>query len=867
VLAPLSPLVGRVAEREAVAQSLADGARLCTLVGPGGIGKTRVAHALCAALDGLFCDLSECRDESSALATIAAALDLRAVGAIDAATIERALRSRPPSLLVLDNVEQIVDAVASLARRWLAAVPALAIVATSRERLAIDAERAFVIEPLPTSDPMSDAAALFVERARAAGAAEISPEQAAAVARALEGVPLAIELAAARVKVLGIDALVHHSDGLLDLLRSARRDGPSRHETLRRTIDWSWGLLSELDRSAFAACSVFRGGFDAAAAEAVLGRAGSLAIDLVQNLVERSLVQARADALGRQRFYLFDTLRAYAAERAVQRGELASALARHRAHYVRLGARLVNDVERRPVASNLTRLELERDNLARIADDPDDPRDALRALVALDPIARLRGAVEAQERSLSRALSFVAETDEPDADALRARALRARGRARLHRGAVGDARADLDAALTRARFDRDEPLVAQLLVELGVLAHQQRALDEASDRYLQASALASSQRDESLLARIEANLAAVHHDRAEFADAERRYRAALDRASSLHEPRLEGITRSNLALLALERGSLDEADRLFDRASLLLDSSGDRRLFAINEGNRALFAHFVGRLRAARDGSERAATILASLGEARSEGLCRARLGGALADLGEFSLARVELARSEALLERAGDALGLEALALHRALLAIAEAPEAPSIRAALLVSVRASLAKVPRAGSATLSDDVRIAARIVEARLDALASGAGPKPLRATVTATLTDASTSGATLAVGPDAEWFRLDAGTVQDLRAHGPLRRVFVALVRAQAAGEWLEIDALLAAGWPGERVVASAANNRVHVALSDLRRRGLRPWLVQREGRYQLASELRVRDSLERFVEPVAQSHRGGRPRR
>ncbi|MFO0563268.1 MAG: AAA family ATPase [Polyangiales bacterium] len=899
---PLSPLIGREAERDEVERALGAGARLCTLVGPGGIGKTRLAHEICTRIDGVFCDLSAARTATEALAAIAATLDLRATDADIDAAIERALDASKPSVLVIDNVEQITDALAPVVARWLRVLPTLSILATSRERLGIDGEELFVIEPLSTTPrgALSAAAELFARRARAHGAKSITDAEAEAVAGALEGVPLAIELAAARVKSLGINALIDARDGLLDALRSVRRDAPSRHETLRRTIDWSWQLLSERERSAFAACGAFRGSFDHEAASAVLSDDRFEASQLAQTLVERSLLRSLDGA----RLTLFEPLRTYAYERLVERGELDRATARHRAFFAARARRLSDAFERSASAANLAAIERDRDDLTLVAHDLSHPREALCALVALDPLARLRGTIAAQEESLTSTLSLY-----DGRDALRAEGLRARGRARLQRGAHSLAREDYDAAqslaialeagslprisdplarhcthqsmlhassvTSRESEDQGCALSAQLSVERGVLAQQRRELDEAQAHYLAARRSAVEASDALLLARVEANLAAVAHDRGELVLAAEGYRTALAQLSSLDERRIEGITRSNLALVLLEMRAQapgdptlrEQAERQFDRASALLEECGDRRLFAINEGNRALLAHESGRLVAAKMANRNAAEILASLGDVRSEGLCRARLGGALAELGELDAARRELARAESLLERADDRYGLEALSLHRALLALCEARrEARAtgdarVWLAQTAEVRALLASTSSHGQATrsLSDDVRIASTIVSRALDA------PVALDVTpaASATITRENPRNV-LVIGPEALWFRIDDQPVNDLRAYGPLRRVLEALVRTQSDRSALTIEALFAAGWPAERAIASAASNRVHVTLSDLRRRGLRPWIVQREGQYVLSDALAVERSELTFHEPAAPSRRGQR---
>lgn len=871
-LAPLSPIVGRESERAQIEQAFAEGARLCTLVGPGGIGKTFLAIDICRRIDGVFCDLSAAHSEDEALATIAAALDAaRADGPIDRA-IEAALTNAAPSVLVLDNVEQIGAQLAPRLRRWLSAVSPLTILATSRERIGIEGESLHVIDALSTRaiDARSPAAELFARRARAHGARSVSDADAEAVAAALEGVPLAIELAAARARTVGITALIDARDGLLDALRSVRRDTPSRHETLRRTIDWSWDRLAETEREAFAACGVFRGAFDHAACCAVLSEEPARASRMAQTLVERSLLRALEDG----RFALFETLRAYADERLIERGERDAVLARHRRFFAARARRAIEAFERNASEANLAAIERDRDNLAILARDDAHPREALAALVALDPLARLRATLSGREEALTRALSRDCVED-----ALRVAALRARARARLDRGAIDEARADLDAAYGMAIAIDQRSLAAQISVELGVLAQQRRELDDALAHYRSAQQSALEVDDALMLARVEANIAAIDHDRGDFARATSGYRAALAKLSLLDVARIEGITRSNLALALLEQsatsadaGALrEDAERQFDRASALLEASGDRRLFAINEGNRALLAHAANRLLAAQRCNTAAAELLATLGDVRSEGLCRARLGGVLAELGELDAARRELGRAEALLERADDRYGLDALALYRALLSLGEArrealarPD-PSIWTAARDAARSQIDRAAegRPETRSWSDDVRLAAQIVRRAMETMA----PESARARAdSAALIERDARRSVLRVGEQALWFQLDEQPMHDVRAYGPLRRVLEALIEARASGAPKSIEALFDAGWPAERAIASAANNRVHVCLSDLRRRGLRPWIVQRDGRYALSDTLVVERASATFAEPAAPTRRGARRR-
>ena len=345
--------IGRARELQAV-HVLLEHDRLVTLTGPGGTGKTRLAIEAARSVlerypDGVwFVALDTITDASLLIATIAHTLHIaQEPGRPIAETLEEKLASKR-TLLVLDNLEQIVAGAPEIAA-LLAATTGVVVLGSSREPLAIGGERLFAVPPLglpaepgrPRAADLSgsESVDLFLERARAARADFVLDDEnapaVAAICRRLDGLPLAIELAAARVNVLAAQQILDRLDHRLSVLASSRRDLPERQRTLRGAIDWSHDLLPEPERAFFRRFSVFAGGADIDAVSAVVDPDGTLGgdiLDLSSALVDRSLLKSALSG-GRSRIDMLETMREYAAERLAASTEVAEVRARHAAYY------------------------------------------------------------------------------------------------------------------------------------------------------------------------------------------------------------------------------------------------------------------------------------------------------------------------------------------------------------------------------------------------------------------------------------------------------------------------------------------------------------------------------------------------------
>jgi predicted ATPase len=329
---PLSSLIGRTSEVRSISTLIMD-APLVTITGTGGIGKTRlaieVAHQLNKGFSGgaWLIELGSVSDGGSVPAAVSEALGL-AQSRTESAELQltRFLSNRH-TLVVLDNCEHVLPACAQLTEHLLSRSNRLRVLATSREPLGVPGERVIRIEPLsviPGTDHRSEALELLVQRCRELGASEPSADDlrhGLTICQRLDGLPLAIELAAAQSPVLSLTEMAVKVDDLFRLLSSPAMRVAARQQTLQATIDWSYQLLLPQERVAFRRFSLFAGDFGLDAAAALLHEAPSTTVSVVGSLIRKSMLTGRDRAPGHRRYQMLETLRQFAADRLKEEDE------------------------------------------------------------------------------------------------------------------------------------------------------------------------------------------------------------------------------------------------------------------------------------------------------------------------------------------------------------------------------------------------------------------------------------------------------------------------------------------------------------------------------------------------------------------
>ncbi len=858
-LSSLTSLVGRDDALAHIDRRFDEGARLVTVLGGPGLGKTRVAsswaeaqlrHFRGSAEGGtrgrkfpggvFFCDLTEARDEAAFGVVVARTLGVHLPGTSAATMISalaERLSSREPTLVVLDNFEQLVDSATEAVATLLARARELRLLVTSRERLRAAFESVLELPPLTDEN----AAALFRARARAAGGDDPNgnPSDDASVAalvRELDGIPLAIELAAARSRVMTpreiLARLARRFDVLTDgLPRETRvaREVRDRHATMRGAIDWSWTNLSSLEQSALAQCAVFAGGFTLEAGEHVLSLGeGVDVISTISALRDKSLLLARATSSDSTRFSLFVSVREYAEERLRESGTEVETRRRHARWYVELSrdwavsCRSVGD----PAAQ--AALLQEKDNLLaahRYAVATHDAVLIAETALTLEPSLVAQGPFDELVAVLERAhatIPFVRNVDR----ALAAYVAFAHANTQGTRGQVRESVVALEALLVEASEIGDRHLVGEVLVMLGTRRRQLGLYQDAWRTHEEAQVIlqGTATRPEAL------NLASIgrlHGDFGRFEAARAFDERARALSQQLGDRLIEGMALGNLAQLDQELGNLDAAEVSFTAALAAFRSAGDLRYAAIYLGH-------VGDLARERgDHEAAAATYRAAVDELdrvripRGEGLFRAAYGGVLAARGELEAARDELARATRLLETVSDPHYLTVLELHRQTLALA----ARGPRAEIEAKLAAALSEKP-------PTDVRFAARMLGR---ALANTPDSLSIRSSRHLSHTGSHLSSRLVIADRRFLCERGDQRHELDLERRGPMRRLLLALVerRRRTPGQSLDAAALLAAGWPGERVHPEAGGKRVRVAIASLRRMGLEGILLTRDDGYSI----------------------------
>jgi predicted ATPase/class 3 adenylate cyclase/DNA-binding CsgD family transcriptional regulator len=488
--AQLTSFVGRQAEIKGLREALASN-RLVTLTGAGGAGKTRLAVQVAAALaeeygDGIcYVDLAPITHPAVVAVTAARALGLPdQPGRSTIDTLQQHLRDRH-MLLLLDNCEHLLDSSASLVAALLGAAPRLTVLATSREPLGVTGEAGWQVPSLSLPD---DAIELFADRARLARTGFIVDDDnvgaVTEICRRLDGMPLAIELAAARVRTLSLTEIIDSLHDRFRLLTGGSRIAVRRQQTLRASVDWSHALLTDTERILFRRLAVFLGGFDLDAAQAVTGADGVQryqVLDQLTLLVDKSLVVAE-NTSGRTRYRLLETVRQYALEKLGESGEADAVRSRHRDYYTSMAA-LLDAPARSDYQQRLEQAEIEMDNLRRALGwdlEESDTERALSLASSLQPLWLTRG------RMLEGRAWFdtvVAEGDLNNIEVSAAVHARALADTAVLNMWVGGSIDRAERALAIARELGDPAVLTRALIACGFIAGSRDYNAEAAQKY------------------------------------------------------------------------------------------------------------------------------------------------------------------------------------------------------------------------------------------------------------------------------------------------------------------------------------------------------------------------------------------------
>jgi predicted ATPase/transcriptional regulator with XRE-family HTH domain len=635
----LTSLVGREREEATIAHQLRqDHVRLLTLTGPAGIGKTRLATQVVASLGAyvatrVFVSLAAIRDPALVLPAIGQALDLRDQPNQSASDQVYEYLSGREALLVLDNFEQVVQAGPEITQ-LLAACPRVKALITSRVTLRVRGEHEFAVPPLDTPDlAQADApedlsryaaVTLFVQRAQAvkpsfAATPALAPIIAAICAR-LDGIPLALELAAARIKLLSPQALLARLDDSLALLTNGAADLPERQQTMRRAIEWSYDLLNAAEQRLFRRLAVFVDGWTLEAAEAVCcgdDQPVAHVIDRLAGLVSSSLVLEVEDREGESRFRLLQLLREYGWEQLVAQGEVSLLRSRHADYYRAFAEKAAPELQGPHQLVWVARLAREHSNLRAALEWARETRSiecGLRLGGALHWFWHLHGHSSEGRAWLDCFLSLQRSPDHDHDKLVRADALKGAGHLAWVQGDYVAATALLAESLDLYRAQRHLPGIAHILNTQGMIANERGEHSRAVPLLEESLSLWREVGDVTQIGRLLNNLACEEFLQERYAEARSLFEEGLALQRAANNQRFIAIALCNVGETMRIEGDLTTAALLVEEGVALQRALGDRGEIAYGLVNLADVVREQGDLERAATLTHEALTIASELG-------------------------------------------------------------------------------------------------------------------------------------------------------------------------------------------------------------------------------------------------------------
>lgn len=817
VIAPdlLPPFIGRADELTSV-PALLDRARVVTLVGAPGIGKSRLAREVLGRHAGavIDCDLHGARDADTLSVAVASALGATSLES----GLDALAKASVPTWILLDAIDGASRAVGAMCATLVAASPLVTLLLTSRQPLGLPAEHVMRIAPLNAAD----ARKLLVDRSLAAGTppdmlADLSELD--AVAAAVDRIPLALVMVAPRLAWMTPSQLVE------------RLFVDSSANPLGAALAASWQTLTDNEQDTIERCSVLPHGFTLETADGIAGR------DVTQaaaGLVDKSLLYAQGADRSLRRLAMYAPVRHFAAARLVERGLHAETARRARRILLEHVRNALSEhlVQPHPQLHTLLRCEL--DNLCELVDGPGvDPEPGARFVVAeaAAVVARGRGPYEVVDR-LDASLGA--------ADGWPTPLLLARGQLERARGQLRLAAELLAIVHQRAEGSLHAALAT---LELGIVDHQRGDAEQAADRYQEALVALEALDHRAGEAQARGSLAILAEEHGNFDDAEVGYERTLAIFRVLGDLRGQAIFLSNLGDLHKTLGRVDVARRHYERACAMAERAGDERVRGVAIGNLGTVYQELTRFDDARECLLTAGTALSGVGDARLSAVFGGYLAALDHEVGAYDAARRGYVSAIERLRYLGDrrysglfACHLEGLqaATGRARArrgdAVAEhAPAELDARARALASIYAELESgvdlsVATADQAHRDDaEQRFARRVTDTFLAKRSPAPGVRVLH------------------VGADGATFRLGANPVVDLVRRRNLRRILTGLadLHGRQPGGGLGIEEIFAIGWPGETVGYPSLKNRVYVAITTLRKLGLSGVLIHDDGGYLL----------------------------